>query len=374
MLDMQRGMRDSLEKYIDIRSSFQVSFRIQGPSVYDFTCFGLDSGDKLSDDRYMIFYNQCSSPEGAIRYEEVPQGARFSANLLQLPARVEKMAFTVSIDGAGTMGQMTSLVAEVSQNGKAALSLNLAGREFQEEKAIIVVEFYRKGTWRFKVTASGYNGGLSSLLKDYGGEEIQGTESQPIQVPQKAEKISLKKGEKVSLSKNEGNKPIRIENGWEADGKDYDLKALVRYHSGELVYVGAANADEVLRTPEGAVCHGGDIKEPGELEHITISWHPSIASVALSSYSALENGTGSFQEYGVFVRIINGNQVVEIPARDTSADSNSYTLCFGEILFHADKSMEVVALEMYSAPDSENRIGYRNGKVVMDIGPVGQEK
>lgn len=36
--------------------------------------------------------------------------------------------------------------------------------------------------------------------------------------------------------------------------------------------------------------------------------------------------------------------------------------------------MEVVALEMYSAPNSENRIGYRNGKVVMDIGSSGAKR
>nr|MCR5221149.1 hypothetical protein [bacterium] len=132
---------------------------------------------------------------------------------------------------------------------------------------------------------------------------------------------------------------------------------------------------EVLVTPEGAVRHGGDIKRPGELEHITITWHPAIASIAVSSYSALENGTGSFQEYGVFVRIKNGAQTVEIPAANTSANHRSYTLCFGEILYGTEKdALEVSALELYSRPDSEHRIGYKNGRVVMDIGPEGQLK
>ena len=149
----------------------------------------------------------------------------------------------------------------------------------------------------------------------------------------------------------------------------------MRYRSGKLLYVGAANDDELLSTPEGAVRHGGDVKLPGELEHITISWHPDIASVAVSSYSAIENGTGSFFRYGVFVRIKNGKQIIEIPAANTSADDRSYTLCFGEIIFGDEKdSMEVSALEMYSAPNSENRIGYRYGQVVMDIGPSGRQK
>lgn len=187
-------------------------------------------------------------------------------------------------------------------------------------------------------------------------------------------KVSLTKGKKVTLEKNQGSEII-IENGWAAYDKDYDLKALVRYRDGRTVYVGAANADEVLRTPEGAVRHGGDVLRAGELERIYIKWDPSIASIAVSSYSALENGAGSFSRYGVFVRIINGSQVVEIPAKDTSANDLSFTLCFGEILFgQVPGSMQVVALEMYSAPKSENRVGYAGPYLFMDIGPMGKPK
>ena len=191
---------------------------------------------------------------------------------------------------------------------------------------------------------------------------------------QKTEKISLKKGQKISLTKSESH-VIRIENGWTAKGKDYDLKALVRYRDGRLIYVGAANDDEVLSTPEGAVVHGGDVKDAGSMENIKIKWHPDIASVALSSYSALENGVGSFRKYGVFVRITNGNQIIEIPAKSTSSRWFSYTLCFGEIIFGKNKDeMEVSALEMYSKAMSENRVGYRGDKLMMDIGPAGEFK
>lgn len=185
--------------------------------------------------------------------------------------------------------------------------------------------------------------------------------------------ISLKKGEKVSLTKTP-SASITVENGWTARNKDYDLKALVRYHDGRQVYVGAANSDELLVTPEGSVRHSGDAQRAGELEKITISWHPDIASVALSSYSALENGTGSFRQYGVFVNILNGPQVVGIKAADASADGNSYTLCFGEVIFQPDRSFEVVNLELYSARNSERRIAYRGDRVVMDAGPEGKHK
>ncbi len=406
-MEMQRGFRDKLEKYLDPNQTVTVTLTTQGSAVYDSCCFGVDAQDKLSDDRYMVFYNQTASPEGAIRFQESGGSASYDLHLTQLPPTVQKLVFTVSIDGSGTMGQIQSHTLRILQNGTPALELHLTGSDFKNETAVIAIELYKKDVWRVAVVARGFDGGLGDLLRAYGGEEAAEPTPAPTPIPTPTptptpiptptptpivkspmpsipeaapppaappQKISLKKGEKVSLVKN-GNQPIRIENGWTAVGKDYDLKALVRYRDGRLIYVGAANADEVLQTPEGAVRHGGDIKVPGELEHITITWHPDIASVAVSSYSAIENGLGSFAQYGVFVRIKNGSQIVEIPAANTSANVRSYTLCFGEILFgRKEGELQVSALEMYSKPSSEHRIGYNGKQVMMDFGPVGKPK
>ena len=186
--------------------------------------------------------------------------------------------------------------------------------------------------------------------------------------------VSLTKGSRITLTKTTERPTITASNGWTAAGKDYDLKALVRYRDGRLVYVGAANADEARATAEGAVRHSGDARAAGELETITITWHPDIASVALSSYSALENGMGSFRKYGAYVTITNGPQVVGLAASDASAKGSQYTLCFGEVLFGSDQSFTVVNLEQYSRRGSENRIGYVGDVVTMDIGPKGQKK
>lgn len=202
-------------------------------------------------------------------------------------------------------------------------------------------------------------------------KDPQGTPATPEPVPSST--MQLTKGSSMKLTKT--GAPILAKNGWSAKNKDYDLKALVRYRDGRLLYIGAANADETLTSPEGAVSHGGDVRKgSSDLETISIRWNPQIASVALSSYSALENGPGSFQEYGVYVEIVNGPQVVRISAANASADRNSYTLCFGEVIFEKDGSLTVVNHEYYSAPSSENRIGYRGDQVVMDIGPRGQTK
>ena len=389
-MKMERGFRAKLQDYLSTAQPVTVRITMEGNAVYDTCCFGVDAANKLSDDRYMVFYNQPVTPGNEIHYNAQGNTAAYQIQLEALPQSIARLVFTVSIDGAGTMGEIRSHRIEILQNGQNALELTLGGSDFSKEKAIIGIEIYRKDVWRVAVVARGFDGGLDALLKSYGGE-IAGEQSLAPTIPavpqtpppapvtpapaaQKSEKISLKKGQKVSLTKKQDPSPVIIECGWTAPKKDYDLKALVRYRDGRLIYVGAANADEVLSTPEGAVRHGGDVKLPGELEHIEIKWHPEIASVAVSSYSALENGYGSFREYGVFVRITNGRQVIEIPAADTSANGNSYTLCFGEILFGASNSMDVVALEMYSRAGSEHRIGYVGDQVKMDIGPKGKLK
>jgi tellurium resistance protein TerD len=377
-MNIQRGFRDKIEKYANPNRELSIEMNVNGSGVYDYCCFGVDAAGKLSDDRYMVFYNQTRSPKKEITFSSNGSGAKFDVNLSKLPSNINRLVFTVSIDGNGTMGNIISHTLNIIQNRQIVADMALTGGDFHTEKAIIAIEIYKKDVWRFAAVASGFNGGLGDLLRAYGGEEKKSPapipQAAPEPIPQKKEKISLKKGEKVSLSKNNGT-PIIVENGWTASGKDYDLKALVRYRNGKQIYIGAANDDELLRTPDGAVCHGGDIKAPGELEHIEIKWHPDIASVAVSSYSAIENGLGSFNKYGVFVRIRNGNQTIEIPAANTSANDRSYTLCFGEIIFGSEKdSLVVSALEMYSAPSSEHRIGYKNGVVCMDIGPVGRTK
>jgi tellurium resistance protein TerD len=384
MKEAQRGFRDKLNNYINPDNPFSVKLEIDGNDVYDFTCFGLDSNGKLSDDRYMVFFNQLKTPNDEISVSLNPGSANFNVNLSKLPSSINKLVFTGSLDGGGLIKNARSIKITAADS----LQLTLTGNDFASEKAIIALEIYKKDVWRVSFVASGFNEGLSALLRLYGGEEIESqpkAESKPpakplpppvlLEQPKPVlTKIVLEKGKKIQLAKNQ-SKEIIIENGWTAPNKDYDLKALVRYHNGRLLYVGAANKDEVLQTPEGAIRHGGDVREPGELEKIIIKWHKDIASVAISSYSALENGEGSFRQYGVFVRIKNGQQVIEIPAASTSAKSNSYTLCFGEIIYLPEPdSMEVINLEMYSHANSENRIGYKGSKVKMDIGPVGQPK
>jgi tellurite resistance protein TerA len=172
----------------------------------DVSCFGLDAAERLSDERYMVFYNQLASPEGAVRLELAGSIARFAVNLDQLPAAITKLVFVAAIDGAQTMRSLGACALNLG----SAVRFPWSGADFGDEKAVIVAELYRRdGSWRFGAVGQGFNGGLSALLAHFGG-----TEAKPASTPAPAAapqaKVSLskvtleKRGDKVSLDKRAG--------------------------------------------------------------------------------------------------------------------------------------------------------------------------
>lgn len=217
-MNIQRGMRDKLEKYMNPNQSIDVYMDVSGGAVYDYCCFGVDASGKLSDDRYMVFYNQTSSPGREIMYSPNGSGAKFVLNLSALPSTIVKLVFTVSIDGSGTMGNISHHSVRIQQGLSESIALDLSGSDFRQEKAIISIEIYKKDVWRFAAVASGFNGGLGDLLRAYGGTEINAQrkpQPQPDQRPMNRfggsptppandmpKKVELRKGEKVNLRKS----------------------------------------------------------------------------------------------------------------------------------------------------------------------------
>lgn len=168
-MNIERGFRGKIGDFADLSQTLTVRMTTAGNAVYDTCCFGVDSADKLSDDRYTVFYNQPSSPAGEITYRQNGICSEYQLLLNNIPPSVAKLVFTVSIDGNGTMGQISSHTVELVQNGITVLSLVLSGNNFKNEKAIIDLEVYKKTEWRVSAVARGFDGGLDDLLRSYGG-------------------------------------------------------------------------------------------------------------------------------------------------------------------------------------------------------------
>lgn len=96
-MNFSRGTRDKISKYVDVDSEICIEMSINGSSVYDFCCFGIDKSGKLSDDRYMIFYNQTSSPDNEVSFVSGNNSTKFYINLSKLPSSIDKLVFTASI-------------------------------------------------------------------------------------------------------------------------------------------------------------------------------------------------------------------------------------------------------------------------------------
>lgn len=188
---MVKGWKDKLENHVNLNENIFVDMKVKGNAEYDFCCFGVDGNGKLSDDRYMIFYNQRTSPNAELSVENIADGVRYTLNLSTIPDFINRLVFTVSIDGTQTMGEMNSLDTKVYQSVAKDIEMTLGGNDFSKEKAVIVMEIYRKDVWRIGCVASGFDGGLSALLKYFGGEEV----SEPVQEPvvEKPVKVSLEK-------------------------------------------------------------------------------------------------------------------------------------------------------------------------------------
>jgi tellurite resistance protein TerA len=91
-----------------------------------------------------------------------------------------------------------------------AVKFAWSGADFENEKAVIVGEIYRKdGVWRFGAVGQGFAGGLSALLAHFGGAEAAPAATPtpapaptPAAKPVSLSKVTLeKRGDKVSLDK-----------------------------------------------------------------------------------------------------------------------------------------------------------------------------
>ncbi|MEI7795389.1 MAG: VWA domain-containing protein [Methylococcaceae bacterium] len=192
-MEIKRGQRLPLVDFLQNNLSFQIELSIVGVPA-DFTCFALNTGGNLLRDEYMTFFNQPQTPCNGISVSFATHSATFSCDLNKLPSTIESLSFTAAIDGVETMNQMKSGYLKFLSNGREVACFKLNSTDFNSEKSLMIGDIYRKnGAWRFNAVGQGFNGGLSALLKHFGGEED--IEQKPVLQP----KVPLSKA--LSLEK-----------------------------------------------------------------------------------------------------------------------------------------------------------------------------
>lgn len=209
-MQLIRGQKLKLSDVLNNPLSFSLATTPPSNLNLDIALFGLDSQGKLSDEAYMIFYNQPQSPCGSLKLtQNNSQIVSFDINLATLPPQIERLVLTLTIDGHQTMAQLLAMAINLQSQQQTVASFPIDGSMFQQEKALMALELYKKDNiWRMNAVGQGFNGGLAALIKHFGGEVAEETPTQAAPTTPQLSKIDLKK--KISLEKAEktGNASI----------------------------------------------------------------------------------------------------------------------------------------------------------------------
>jgi stress response protein SCP2/tellurite resistance protein len=147
----------------------------------DASAFLLGASGKVHSDLDFVFYNNPNGGNGSILYSgDNRTGAghhddeQIRIDLRRVPDSIHRIAFTITIHDAQAkqqnFGHIENAYVRIfnEQNNEELIRFNL-GRDFTVETAIVAAELYRhNGEWKFNAIASGFQGGLAALCRNFG--------------------------------------------------------------------------------------------------------------------------------------------------------------------------------------------------------------
>ena len=145
----------------------------------DAAAFMLAATGKVRSSDDFIFYNQKVGP-GVVHQGDNRTGEgegddeTIEIDLTQIPADIERISFTVTIDQADTRNQNFGMVENSfvrvydAVSGTEFIRYDL-GEDYSVETAVVVADLYRHGgEWKFNAVGSGFSGGLAALCANFG--------------------------------------------------------------------------------------------------------------------------------------------------------------------------------------------------------------
>jgi tellurium resistance protein TerD len=147
----------------------------------DTAAFILGDNGKVRSDSDFIFYNNLKDTSGSITHlgdnrngDGEGDDEQIKMELNNIPADVQKIAFTVTIHEAAERGQNFGQISNAfirifnEENNEELVRYDLS-EDFSIETAIVVAELYRhNGEWKFTAVGSGFEGGLGALCSNFG--------------------------------------------------------------------------------------------------------------------------------------------------------------------------------------------------------------
>lgn len=190
-IDLVKGQRVSLEPQMQLALvglGWETN-RYEGQYNFDLdaSVFLLNSNGKLQNDEDFIFYNNLESRNGAVVHtgdnrigEEKIDNEVIMIDFSKLPDDIQRISIVVTIYDAEerkqNFGQVSNAYIRIAKMedefddvGEHVLKFDLEN-EFSSETALVIAEIYKENCeWKFKAVASGYQGGLESIVRSFGG-------------------------------------------------------------------------------------------------------------------------------------------------------------------------------------------------------------
>ena len=145
----------------------------------DAAAFMLAGTGKVRSSDDFIFYNQKVGP-GVEHMGDNRTGEGegddevINVDLNAIPADIERVSFTVTIDQAEQRNQNFGMVENSyirvvdAASGTELIRYDL-GEDFSVETAVVVADLYRhNGEWKFNAIGSGFSGGLAARCANFG--------------------------------------------------------------------------------------------------------------------------------------------------------------------------------------------------------------
>jgi tellurium resistance protein TerD len=146
----------------------------------DASIFILGANGKIINDSYFVYYNNLTSPDGAVEHTgDNLTGAgdgddeKIAVDLSKISADVNEICFVVTIHQADTrrqnFGQIrNSFIRIVDNSNNTELVKYELDEDFSIETAVEFGRLYKRNNeWKFEAVGSGMKGGLQDFLNKY---------------------------------------------------------------------------------------------------------------------------------------------------------------------------------------------------------------
>ncbi len=147
----------------------------------DASVFLVGENGKVLSDSHFVFYNNTTSPDGAVQHQgdnRTGEGdgddEQVKIDLTKVAADVKKLVFAVTIHEADSRKQNFGMVSNsfmrvVNNDNGAKIARFDLSEDASTETAMIFGELYRHGAeWKFKAVGQGFAGGLAALATQHG--------------------------------------------------------------------------------------------------------------------------------------------------------------------------------------------------------------